>query len=149
MRLVELVLVVRRAASLGTLDWNAVESSMAERESSRFAFPMLALAERLVPGTVDADLLARLERASTARARRVTRGLTPTAPILDTHFSVSDRLMWASGVLATARRLWRMVAPVEGAASGQRLRAYRHRAIRLLSMALPSRSRHSGRGGER
>ena len=149
LRLVELVLVVRRAASLGTLDWRAVESSLAERESSRFAFPMLALAERLAPGTVDADLLARLERGTTARARRVTSGLTPTAPILDTRFSVSDRLMWASGVLATARRLWRMVTPVEGAASGQRLRVYRHRMLRLLSMALASRSRHSDRDGER
>ena len=149
LRLVELVLVARRAASLGALDWSAVESSLAERESSRFAYPMLALAERLAPGTVDAGVLARLERGSTARARAVTGALTPTAPILDTRFSVRDRLMWASGALATARRLWRMVAPVEGAAPAQRLRNYRHRAIRLLSMALPSRSRHADRDGER
>ena len=143
LRLVELVLVARRAAADGTLDWRAVESSLAERESSRFAYPMLALAERLAPRTVDGAVLARLERASTARARAVTGGLTPTAPILDTRFSVRDRLMWASGMRATARRLWRMVAPLEGADRGKRLRTYRHRAIRLLSMALPSRARHS------
>jgi hypothetical protein len=149
LRLVELVLVARRASSLGTLDWRAVESSLAERESSRFAYPMLALAARLSPGTVDAGLLARLERASTARARLVTSELTPTSPIIDARFSVRDRLMWASGVAATARRLWRMIAPLEGATPAQRLRTYRHRAIRLLSTALPSRSRQSGRDGER
>ena len=143
LRLVELVLVARRAASLGTLDWMAVEGSLAERQSSRFAFPMLTLVERLAPGTVDAGVLARLERASTRRARVVTSGLTATAPILETRFSVRDRLMWASGVRATARRLWRMVAPLEGVGASQRLRTYRHRAIRLLSMALSGRSRHS------
>ena len=148
LRLVELVLVARRAESLGTLDWKVVESSLAERQSSRFAFPMLALVERLAPGTVNAGVLARLERASTARARLVTNELTPTAPILDTRFSVRDRLMWASGVLATARRIWRMVAPLEGATFGQRLRTYRHRAIRLLSTALPSRARQSDRDGD-
>src|SRR5678815_3939519 len=103
---VELVLVVRRASALGTLDWRAVESSLAERGSVRFAYPMLALTERLAPGSVDAALLARLSGATTARARAITSTLSPTAPILDRGFSLRARLIWASGPLATMRRLW-------------------------------------------
>ncbi|HEU4721917.1 MAG TPA: nucleotidyltransferase family protein [Gemmatimonadaceae bacterium] len=146
LRLTELVLVTRRAAARGALDWTAVEASLAERESLRFAYPMLVLADRLAPGTVDAALLARLRRASTWRALAVTDALTPTAPVLDTQFSLRRRLMWAAGVRATARRLWRMVAPLEGADARGRLRTYRHRVIRLLSLALPSRFRRADRG---
>jgi hypothetical protein len=146
LRLTELVLVARRAAARGALDWTAVEASLAERESVRFAYPMLALAERLAPGTVDASLLARLRRASTPRALAITMGMTPTAPILDTRFSLRQRLMWSSGVGGTTHRLWRMLAPLEGADTRRRLRTYRHRAIRLLSLALRARPRRSDRG---
>jgi len=116
------------------------------RESLRFAYPMLALAERLAPGTVDVALLARLRRASTPRALAITMGMTPTAPILDTRFSLRQRLMWSSGVGATTHRLWRMFVPLEGADTRRRLRTYRHRAIRLLSLALRARPRRSDRG---
>jgi hypothetical protein len=141
LRLVELVLVVRRAAALGTLDWRAVESSLAERGSLRFAYPMLALAERLAPDTVDAALLTRLSNATTARARAVTSTLSPTAPILDERFTLKGRFIWASGLRATLRRLWRMFAPLEGASRSRQLQTYRHRAIRLLTLGRSSRSR--------
>lgn len=140
LRLVELVLVVRRASAAGTLDWAAMESSLAERESSRFAYPMLALAERLAPGTVDGDVLTRLHGATTARARAVTSALSPTAPILDRGFSLRGRLIWALGARATLRRLWRMIAPLEGASRADQLRAYRHRTMRLLRLGLSVRS---------
>jgi hypothetical protein len=118
-----------------------VESSLAERGSLRFAYPMLALTERLAPDTVDAALLSRLSNATTARARAVTSTLSPTAPILDQRFTLSGRLIWASGLRATLRRLWRMVAPLEGASRSRQLRTYRHRAIRLLTLGRSSRSR--------
>ena len=140
-RLVELVLVVRRASALGTLDWRAVESSLAERGSLRFAYPMLALSERLAPDTVDSALLARLSSATTARARAVTRTLSPTAPILDQDFSLRGRLIWASDLRETLRRLWLMFAPLEGASPGRQLRTYRHRAMRLLTLDRRPRSR--------
>jgi hypothetical protein len=140
LRLVEIVLVVRRAAALGTLDWRAVESSLAERGSLRFAYPMLALTERLAPGTVDAALLTRLSNATTARARAITSMLSPTAPVLAERFSLRARLIWASGLRATIRRLWRMIAPLEGASRSRQLRTYRHRAMRLLGLARSPRS---------
>jgi len=134
LRLVELVLVVRRATTLGTLDWRAVEGALAERGWLKFAYPTLALTERLAPGTVDAALLAASSTATTARARAVTTALSPTAPILGASFSLRERLIWASGVGATLRWLWRMVAPLEGASRSSQLRTYRHRARRLLSI---------------
>jgi hypothetical protein len=140
LRLVELVLVVRRASALGTLDWSAVESSLAERESLRFAYPMLALTERLAPGTVDRDVLTRLQGATTPRARAVTSALSPTAPILDRGFSLRGRLMWTLGALATLRRLWRMIAPLEGVSRADQLRTYRHRTMRLLRLGFSGRS---------
>ena len=141
LRLVELVLVVRRASVLGTLDWRAVESSLADRGSLRFAYPMLALTERLAPNTIDAPLLARLSAATTARARDITSALSPTAPILPRGFSLSGRLIWASSLRETLRRLWRMVAPLEGASRRHQLRTYRHRAMRLLALDRSSRAR--------
>jgi hypothetical protein len=140
LRLVELVLVVRRAGALGTLDWKAVESSLTERDAMRFAYPMLALTERLAPGTVDTDLLARLSHATTPRARAVASALSPTAPILDRGFSLRDRLIWAEGARGTLRWLWSMIAPLDGASRRDQLRAYRHRTMRLLRLARPRRS---------
>lgn len=141
LRLIELVLVVRRATALGTLDWTAVESSLVERDAMRFAYPMLALTERLAPGTVNAGLLARLSQATTPRARAVASALSPTAPILDRGFSLRDRLIWAEGARATLRWLWSMIAPLDGASRRDQLRTYRHRTMRLLRLA---RSRRSG-----
>ena len=141
LRLVELVLVVRRASARGALDWHDVESSLAERGSLRFAYPMLALAERLAPNTVDAALLSRLATATTPRARAVTSTLSPTAPLLAPAFSLRGRLIWASDLRETIRRLWRMIAPLEGASRRRQLQTYRHRAIRLLTPDRSPRSR--------
>jgi hypothetical protein len=134
LRLAELVLVIRRAHTLGTLDWSGVEEHLARRGTLRFAYPSLTLVERLAPGTVNERLLARVHGATTSRIRAVTARFTPTAPILDQPFSLGERLLWSSGVRGTLRRLWRMVAPLEGAPAGTRLRTYGHRAARLLSM---------------
>jgi len=101
---------------------------------------MLALTERLAPHTVDAALLARSAAATTARAREVASTLSPTAPILGKSFSLRERLIWASGVRATMRWLWRMIAPLEGASRSGQLRTYRHRAMRLLGLARSPRS---------
>jgi hypothetical protein len=140
LRLVELVLVVRRTTALGTLDWGAVEASLAARDVLRFGYPMLALTERLAPGTVALDTLARLADATTRRVRAVADALSATAPIVDRGFSMRDRLMWVRGARATMARLWRMVAPPEGVSTRERLRIYRHRATRLLTLDRSSRS---------
>jgi hypothetical protein len=134
LRLVELVLVARRAESLGRLDWDAVDASLAARGTRRFAYPLLTLAEQLAPGTIPAPVLARSRGDTSRRVVAVTSRFTPTSPVLDERFSLSERLLWASGVRATLRRLWRMLAPLEGVPPRARWLTYRHRAARLLSM---------------
>jgi hypothetical protein len=134
LRLVELVLVVRRAESIGRLDWNEVEASLARRGTRRFAYPLLTLVEQLAPNTVPAPVLVRLRSDTTRRIREVTSRFTPTSPILDERFSLSERLLWASGIRATVRRFWRMLSPLEGAPLRARWLAYRHRAARLVSI---------------
>jgi hypothetical protein len=140
LRLVELVLVVRRAESHGRLDWGEVEAFLDRRGTRRFAYPMLTLVEQLAPRTVPTPVLAHLRADTTRRIRDVTSRFTSTSPILDERFSLSERLLWASGVRATARRFWRMISPLEGVPLGARLNAYRHRAARLLSI-IAGRSR--------
>ena len=148
LRLVELVLVIRRAESLGRLDWDAVDASLGSRRTRRFAYPLLVLTEQLAPGSVPAQVIARLRADTTRRIRDVTSRFTPTSPILELRFSLSQRLLWTSGVRATVRRLWRMVSPVEGATVRARWVVLRHRAIRLLSMVARRSLRPPGsRGG--
>jgi len=140
LRLVELVLVARRAESHGRLDWSEVDASLDRRGTRRFAYPLLTLVEQLAPRTVPTPVLARLRADTTRRICDVTGRFTPTSPILDERFSLSERLLWASGFRATARRLWRMISPLEGVPLGTRVNAYRHRAARLLSI-IAGRSR--------
>jgi hypothetical protein len=105
---------------------------------------MLALTERLAPGAVDGVFLARLRDATTARARAVTSALSPTAPILDSGFSLRTRLMWALGTTATLRWLWGMIKPLEGVSRRDQLRTYRHRTMRLLGLVRSARSNPDG-----
>ena len=141
LRLVEVVLIARRARALGQLDWSAVEENLARRRALPFAYPLLVLVEQLAPGAVDWRALGRVRDATTRRIREVTERFTPTAPILDEPFSLSERLLWVSGVRGTLRRLWRMVAPLEHASARMRLLTYHDRVIRLFSMGARSRAR--------
>ena len=141
LRLVELVLIARRAQALGQLDWAAVEEHLARRRALPFAYPLFVLVEHLAPGTVDPRAFARVREATTRRIREVTERFTPTAPILDEPFSLSERLLWVSGVRGTLRRLWRMVAPLEHASARARLSTYHDRVIRLVAMGVRSRAR--------
>lgn len=141
LRVVELVLIARRAKELRQLDWAAVEEHLARRRTLPFAYPLLVLVEQLAPGTVDWSALSRVRGATTRRIREVTERFTPTAPILDEPFSLSERLLWVSGVRGTLRRLWRMVAPLERASARARLLTYHDRVIRLVTMGVRSRAR--------
>jgi hypothetical protein len=133
LRLVELVYVIRRDREFGLLDWNAFETLLEESGATRFVFPALALVEKLVPGTVDAGILARGRRASTRLTRLVADRFTPTSPILEDRFVLTESLMWP----ANARDLVRCVAnwlnPVPGRPWREVVAMYYSRLRRLLS----------------
>jgi hypothetical protein len=102
-RVVELVLVIRpdRADPDGgaadALDWSRLQALLARTGTARFVHPALSLAERLAPGTVPPDLLARTGHDMTRRATRVLAAVLEAdmGPLM--HPSLDAKLMWARG----------------------------------------------------
>ncbi len=110
-RMVELVLVIRADLASGRLAWGDVLSLLDRAHATRFAFPALQLAERLLPGTLDETLLTKLAGAATPSMRRVIDGLEPgDAQRLD-RVTLQERFMWAKGPIETLRRLGRFIVP--------------------------------------
>lgn len=133
LRVIELIFVARQDAAAGLLDWEGVGDLLARSHALRYAYPALALAEQLVPGTVAPAMLARASRASTAAAQRVVKRLTPTSSIVERGVSMSQRLMWATTPLQVARRLAAFVAPQPEADLRLVLAAYAGRARRFVT----------------
>ena len=140
-RLIELVLVAQRDFAGHPDRWEAFGDLVARTESSRFVYPALDLAERLVPGTIDGSVLARIARAAPRRLRRLVRGMTPaTAPRLHPFPGLRERFVWlASPRELLAALLWlgwpredeKPVAPHKAlAAQCQRLRRALGRIVR-------------------
>jgi hypothetical protein len=134
LRLVELTLVVRKDEAAGVLDWRAVEELLDQAGALRFAYPALALVERLVPGTIDEHVVASARRASSRRARKLVDAFTPTSPIIQTRVSLAERLMWATTARQIAARLWLMIVPVQGVGQPGMLRIYHSRLRRLATV---------------
>ncbi len=80
-RLVELVFVVRRDFAGRPDAWHAFSELVARTGTGPFVFPALDLAERLAPGTVDAEVCERLAAAAPEAVRRVVRGATPATAL--------------------------------------------------------------------
>lgn len=106
-RLVELVLVVRRDLETGRLDWRALSHLLEGTGSARFAYPALALAEELAPGTMDRRCLARAGRDVTSRVRRLLATLArhELAPLPASERTVERGLAWLPGPRARMRSL--------------------------------------------
>jgi hypothetical protein len=136
LRLVELILVVRREREHGKLDWAAVEMVLNRSGALRFAYPALALAEHLAPGTIETGILARARAASTRFGRAVVEQLTPGTPLLQERVSLAERLMWASGPIQIMRRLVQMVMPPADTPLPHVFRVYQGRLRRLLAARL-------------
>ena len=144
LRLVEVILIARHGAATGELDWHEVEEPLSRTGALRFAYPAFALAERLVPGTIDSGMLARARGASTTRARSVTDQLTSTSQLLVDGFSLTQRLMWAKGWRQVARKLGTMVLPRPELSLRESVRVYHVRLRRLISGRVTWRARTGG-----
>jgi len=144
-RLVELVLMLRGDMRTHA-DWHAFETLLHDVHAARFAWPALSLAERLVPGTVPAEVLTSCAAQVPAHLRRVVDALEPgTAQRIDSH-ALEERFMWASGVGEHLRRAAHMVVPT-GRGPVRRLgRIYADRAWRLLRLTVSWSS--AARAGE-
>jgi hypothetical protein len=132
-RMVELVLMIRQDVESGALDWDEAAALLRALGAARFAYPALAMAERLVPGTLEPRFLASLTSAATPRMRQVVAARTPaSAQRLDV-LSVRERFMWCQTPGDYLRRVLHMAAPPPAGGSPRRLgRMYAERAFRLL-----------------
>ena len=131
-RIVELVRMIRHDIDTRALDWAEAEELLDRLRAKRFAYPALALAERLAPGTVDGALLSRSRRAATRLTRHVVDRITPALPLLADRVSLAHRLMWVSSPREAMRRVGLMVGPVRSAPLPVTIRTYRSRVRRLL-----------------
>lgn len=132
LRLVELVQVIRVDRAAGRLDWDAFLEMARRTRSTRFAWPALALAESLAPGTVDPRVLAAGRAASTWAARHTVDRLTPAGGSLDAR-GVLRQLMWTRGAVAVLHRAVRNVWPAAIDRPGDVLTGWRVRVRRMRS----------------
>lgn len=132
-RLVELVLMVRRDREEGRLDWDGVMALLRETGEPGFAYPALALAERLAPGTMDAGVLKEVADAAPPRLRAVVDGLAPWQAQRFEVLSLRERFLWCRTPMDHARRLAHMAFPAPAGRSPRRLAAmYLDRVRRLV-----------------
>ena len=131
-RLVELALVLR-ADMRSDDDWRQLTELLQSLDAGRFAFPALALVDRLAPDVVPATVLGRMRRAAPARLRAVIDELRPaTAQRIDA-LALDERFMWAATPAEHLRRLGNMLLPTGTRGPVRRLgRIYAERAYRMV-----------------
>ncbi len=94
-RLIELVLVAQCDYQGRPDRWAALDRLLTSTRTGRFAFPALALAERLVPGTIDSQVLAHAGDSAPRRLRRLVRDTSPaSAQRLHPLPGVRERFVW-------------------------------------------------------
>jgi len=99
LRLIELVLIARRDFGGHSERWEAFGDLVARTGSSRFVFPALDLAERLVPGSIAGSILGQIAGAAPRRLRRLVRRMAPaTAQRLHPFPGLRERFVWVATV---------------------------------------------------
>ena len=110
LRLVELVLVARRDFT-SPAHWEALQRFARELGACRFLYPAMALAEALVPESMNAEALADFERDAPPRLRRAIARLRPATAFNLERLSVADRFIWTRGPVETVRRAAYLLFP--------------------------------------
>jgi hypothetical protein len=130
LRQVELVLVIRHDQAVGRLMWDAFLDVGARTGALGYAYPALALAEKLAPGTVPMAVLDRCGDHAPRAVRRALEQLTPaTAQRID-RASLGEHFMWAEGWRARLRLLASDILPTVRWPEFRRI--YEERAWRLI-----------------
>jgi hypothetical protein len=133
LRLVELAMVVRTDVARAALGWNELLALLELEGALRFTYPAFALTERLAPGTVDPDFLARVTASATPRMRRLIGALSPAGALRPDRVSLEERFLWADGPLETVRRAAYLLWPAHAARSLRPLRTvYAERLYRVV-----------------
>jgi len=113
-RLIELVLVARRDFGTDAAKWAAFGDLVVRTASGRFVYPALALAERLLPGTMDRGVLDRIAAATPRRLRRLVKAMTPMSPLrIHPVPAMRERFVWVGSPREALAALWWLVWPRE------------------------------------
>ena len=134
LRLVELILVIRRDTESGRLSWLDFAALAAAADAFGYAYPALAFAEQLAPGTIPPEILAASARAAPRRALGVVRRLTPATAQRIGRLSLAEHFMWTTGPRGWARQLSADLVP--GTSFKRGLQIYRARGWQLLGGSL-------------
>lgn len=131
LRMAEMVLLFR-----GGVDQGRLGALLHRSGAEAAAWPALSLAEALVPGTVDAALLARLESVTPPRVRRAFAGARPADVPRADGANAQDYLLWNRGAITFLRGLGPTLLPTTSPSALATIYARRlHRVLRLLRRA--------------
>jgi hypothetical protein len=130
LRLVELVLVIRHDTGSGRLSWLDFAALAAATDAFGYAYPALALAEQLAPGTIPAEVLAGSARAAPRRAIAVVRRHSPATAQRLGRMSLAEHFMWTRSPGGWARQVAADLVP--HASLRRSLEIYRTRGWQLL-----------------
>lgn len=134
-RLVELVIVVRRDAAAGSLRWNELYDLLDRTGALPFVYPAFELAQKLAPGTIDADFRAAVRDAAPRRPVRLVEGMRPGQAPENERTSVEEYFLWARGPVDHVRRALRILWPPMARGSMRALvRLYVRRLYRLVRL---------------
>lgn len=117
-RLVELVLVMRRDFQT-TSSWTPFVDLIERTHTAPFLFPAMELAERWIPGVLDASVRRRLQSAASKRMRHVVRRTRPATAWQQHRKSLDTRLMWSPTIRGAIRCLWEHVWPSSASGSSR------------------------------
>jgi hypothetical protein len=144
LRLVEMTYVIRADLANGRLDWDELLAMMRRTRTARYCYPAFALLEDLMPGLMDARVLAAGRADSTWAARHTVARLTPAGGSPDDR-GVLRQWMWTRGPVAVAQRLLRNAWPAAFTRPADVLPGWRVRMRRLmrgrLSLVAPDERR--------
>ena len=129
LRLVELVLTIRADQQWSRFSWDRFVVIAEQARASAMVYPALRLAERLVPGTVRADVLRLCRSRAPKPVRRVVDRLEPHSAQKMLRCSLEERFMWTSSpvswLVQVARELFPPGTPLPELGSIYRMRAWR------------------------
>lgn len=129
-RLVELIATIRHDTQAGRLSWSDFIDLAIACQALAYAYPALAFAEQLAPGTVPPDVLAAGARAMPRRAHAVMRRLTPATAQRLERISLAEHFMWTRGAGGWGRQIASDLVPHRSLK--RTIRIYRARAWQLF-----------------
>lgn len=131
LRVIEVVQIVQQDTAAGQLVWADFLSLVRATDTAAFVYPTLAFAERLVPGTIDAAVLAACASAAGPRVRAYVERSTPSGHVRLERVALGEKFLWTRGVGGVARRVAALVWPPNTPSFRAAMRIYARRVYRL------------------